>query len=394
MSKLLFVTSRNILETSGEMRLIKNRAKVIEEKYNLKSDFIALRVSKKIQRAESITENGLLKVFSFNGKNYFDYLKKQKECFQYILNLIKSNDYKVVVVSGFLVLDSVKIIKTAFPNLPVIIDVHGAIEELIEFRFKNMFKQIKRSFNYKFLKRQEKKNFKYGDVFFIVSNKLKDYLIKEYKVGDKEFIIAPCSVNQKEIDEDKYIENRSFYRAKYNIGDNEKLLIYSGGTSPWQCINETIKIYRNIRSKIGSSIRLLILTPNIDYIKSLSLESEILVDSLAFSEVTKVLCAGDFGMLIRQNKITNNVAYPNKFLEYVSSGLSVITTPYISDVAKQTNDFNVGFIINGEEEVSNKLIEYIENYDCGDINWQNRKNLLDKVSFYTTLDNISFFKKS
>ena len=49
MKKILFVTSRNIISTCGELRLIKNRANVLKEEYGYTTDYIAYRVRKKVQ---------------------------------------------------------------------------------------------------------------------------------------------------------------------------------------------------------------------------------------------------------------------------------------------------------------------------------------------------------
>ena len=40
---LLFVSSRNIYNSTGELRLVKTRANVLKEKFNISSDFICIR---------------------------------------------------------------------------------------------------------------------------------------------------------------------------------------------------------------------------------------------------------------------------------------------------------------------------------------------------------------
>ncbi len=47
MKKILFITSRNIISTCGELRLIKNRANVLKEAYGYTTDFIAYRITVK-----------------------------------------------------------------------------------------------------------------------------------------------------------------------------------------------------------------------------------------------------------------------------------------------------------------------------------------------------------
>jgi hypothetical protein len=40
----------------------------------------------------------------------------------------------------------------------------------------------------------------------------------------------------------------------------------------------------------------------------------------------------DFGFLLREHNLTNQVAFPNKYVEYVAAGLDVITNGSIDDV--------------------------------------------------------------
>jgi len=53
------------------------------------------------------------------------------------------------------------------------------------------------------------------------------------------------------------------------------------------------------------------------------------------------------------------VAFPNKFLEYVQSGMSIFTTPNVYEIAEQIKKYDLGVLYNMSGDIS-KLISYID----------------------------------
>ena len=48
------------------------------------------------------------------------------------------------------------------------------------------------------------------------------------------------------------------------------------------------------------------------------------VTCLEYEEMLEALCAFDFGFLLRNDSITNFVAFPNKYSEYINARLSIV----------------------------------------------------------------------
>ena len=73
MKKILFLTNRNILTTSGEMRLVKNRAESLYNDYNVASDFIVVQKKERIfsKQREYINAGGNLYSIELSIKNLF-----------------------------------------------------------------------------------------------------------------------------------------------------------------------------------------------------------------------------------------------------------------------------------------------------------------------------------
>lgn len=333
MGKILFITSRNILSTCGELRLIKNRTKVLKEEYGYKSDFIAYRI-RKGKKNEDI--GGELKLY----KNPFD----RKKLVVTVKKLISSREYSCVILSRCDVYFLIPIIKKIDKNCKAILDIHGTIEEFVEFKYGDIKEKLIFGLYYKYSKYVEKKYLSLADGLLAVSHPLAESYQKLSKHKKLKSFIVPCAITVS-LSYEEYLNYRNKNRDRYGLADTDKVFIYSGGDSPWQCVDETVNLFQRIRKKMGSSYKLLLFSGSKDLLRQYANKDGVIVDSLVPDKVTEILCAGDFGVMLRGNYVTNNVAFPNKFLEYIVSGLRVISTPYVYDVEAYIEKYNVGEIL-------------------------------------------------
>lgn len=386
-SRILFVTNRNIITTCGELRLIKNRAEALYSIYNIPTDFIALAKSERINSVnkEKISAGGDLYVIKQDVKNLKTIFSANKELKSEIAKRIGNNYYSAIVFSGSGMPSFAKYVKRINPRIKVFADVHGASEDIIELVRGLSFSR--RLFNwviYKFDKWGLKCSRKYVDGYFVVTEALKDYVIANFKTKtDVDFFIAPCAtINIDELYFEKYSDYRRAFRNKYGFNDSTKVFVYSGGVSSWQCVDETISLFKKIKNELENS-KLLIFSHNKEAITRIAgNDPDITVDSYTPEELTKALCAGDFAFLLRTDCITNNVAFPNKFLEYVQSKMKIIATPFIYEVAKQIEENDLGFLYKMDFEIL-ALIRFLKESN------QNSDEVVKKVlelnSFATKL---------
>lgn len=361
-NKVLFVTNRNVLTTSGELRLIKNRAEALYNLYNISTDFIVLAQKERISspKREEIKAGGVFKLYPFNLKDIISNIQQYRKMKNELLEMVATGNYGAVVLSGSGLLFLTKEIKNK-GKIKVLIDIHGALEENKE--FKRVGKKLK-NYVVNFLSWLEI-NFgnsfvREADGFFVVTESLKEDIKRNYTIKQKtKFFKVPCALNSKNMDGETYNSNRNLYRKKYKISNNEIVFIYSGGTSQWQCVEETINLYKRIADNISSNSRLLIFSHDIDKVRTITKkDNRIILDSYNKEELEKALCAGDYAFLLRQNCITNKVAFPNKYLEYIHGFLKIITTPYIDEVAKQVTHYKVGCLYNMDSNIE-IVINYI-----------------------------------
>jgi hypothetical protein len=116
---------------------------------------------------------------------------------------------------------------------------------------------------------------------------------------------------------------------------------------------------KNIRGK------LLFLTGKSEDIIKLQKDfpGRILWRNVSVKQVPEYLIAGDYGLLIREETVTNNVASPVKFAEYLACGLQVIISKNLGDYShfvKQNrcghmvDEFNVATRTNLNERLRNR----------------------------------------
>lgn len=375
MGKILFITSRNILSTCGELRLIKNRAEILKEEYGYTSDFIAYRISKK-KKNEDVGEK--LKLY----KNPID---RRRLVFT-VKKLVSSGRYSCVILSGDDVYFLLPVIKEVHNKCKIILDVHGSIEELVEFRHRNIKEKLIFRPYYKYAKYVEKKYVSLADGILAVSYPLAESYQELSKQRKLKKFIVPCAITVS-LSYEEYLNYRKKNRDRYGLADTDKVFIYSGGASPWQCVDETVDLFQKIRQKMGTGYKFLLFSGSKELLEKYTNEDGVIIDSLAPDKVAEILCAGDFGIMLRGDYVTNNVAFPNKFLEYIASGLRVISTPYVYDVGKFIRKYDVGEILElpiREEDIRRICEISTQEYDMKK-HFNRRDQLIKECSFEETL---------
>ncbi|MPM05874.1 hypothetical protein SDC9_52169 [bioreactor metagenome] len=380
MKKILFITNRNIIETCGELRLIKNRANALYEFYNISTDFVVCRKETNSSIIEAINKNFSITPFFFSYYKPWTILTSWIKTQKYILEALSSKQYSCVIFSGFIPTRVISVTVNTFPFLYYIYDHHGTIRELIEFNNKSFLEKILRRVAYYLISGNIGRSVRKVDGFFVVSKALKKNLVFEYNITDKQFFLVPCANSNQKIVINEQIEYREFYRHKYNIKNDEVLFVYSGGVSPWQCLDISIELFRKIKQINGwENSKFLILSGSTEKVRNIiGKEKGFILDSFLPTEIDKVLCSGDIAFLLRENFVTNNVAYPNKFLEYVRSGMYIIATEYIYDVAEKIKQNNFGYIL---ENNINKLMSAISKRPAYGQDFEKREKLLHEEGF-------------
>jgi hypothetical protein len=189
----------------------------------------------------------------------------------------------------------------------------------------------------------EKEAIQKSDFRLAVSNALVEHWQKEYNYKTNEHVVVPCTLNETEFDLDaQEITNA---RGKHGFAPTDVVYIYSGSIAGWQSV-EMMDTYCSRVLAANENAHFIFLskfdiTKFDAFGKFSNRMKQFWVDP---DDVRELLLCGDYGVMIRECTITNKVASPTKFAEYLLAGLKVITTPDLGDYSAMVAEEHVGVI--------------------------------------------------
>lgn len=293
----------------------------------------------------------------------------------YKLDDIKSGDNVVVI-------DSKVFCKLYFSNknIKLITWFQGIMPEEIGFTHKGIQRLIRQVF-WTFLERVALSKSK---MIFFVSEAMLEHYQKKYSYRKNNYIIMPCF--NKDLNETSFLCENKYTTPTF---------VYAGSLSKWQCLNETIDIFLELKKYIEDA-KLTILTSEIDNAEKL-IHSKGLVNTevkfVPLEDLDNELKKYKYGFLIREDCQVNNVATPTKLNTYIANGVIPIYSTVVKDFNKQfkdikyivpvSNNNDVSLISNDIRKFNDKIIhvdEIINDYKKIFGKYYNTQYYLDEIS--------------
>jgi glycosyltransferase involved in cell wall biosynthesis len=185
-----------------------------------------------------------------------------------------------------------------------------------------------------------------SDFRMAVSNKLVDLWKDKYSYYENMHAVIPCTLNS--LFESTTINNEIIYKRRKELGyiKEDIVFVYSGSLAGWQSINLMIELIKTVLQK-STSHKILFLSDLSQEIKFLHIEFPNQVQCLKLNpiDLPHYLIACDYGILIREKSVTNQVASPVKFAEYLACGLPVIISNELGDYSEFVKLNECGFIL-------------------------------------------------
>lgn len=164
--------------------------------------------------------------------------------------------------------------------------------------------------------------FSYLNIY--VSERMRQYYSDRYRSisVDKNYFIMPCFNRNLNL-------NVFDFPSKYN----NPSFVYAGGLDKWQCIEKTLKLYKEIEDKYPKA-SITLLTKQSKEASQLLEKFSIKNGTIKFvklEDLDNELSQYKYGFLIRENHIVNNVSTPTKMNSYLANGIIPIYTNVIDD---------------------------------------------------------------
>lgn len=186
-----------------------------------------------------------------------------------------------------------------------------------------------------------------ANYFISVSQKLIEYWESklEKPISNEKYSIIPCTLTsqQNSIDNDV-------------VSKNVKV-VYAGGTGAWQSFGKVVGLLDELMDKQKDLEVLFLTKENADLTKLIEkYPNRCQRKWVAHNQVYQELSSCDYGILLRDDMVTNKVASPVKFAEYLNAGLKVLISPNIGDFSRFSIQYNCGLIIEDELPLLSKVL--------------------------------------
>ena len=185
-----------------------------------------------------------------------------------------------------------------------------------------------------------------------VSTKLVEYWKKRFGYNDSEYVVIPCTLNSDFKGDLPSVEEIKKNREDAGFHADDLILVYSGSVSGWQSFG-ILHGFLSPFLKENKNHKILFMSGEDVNIKKLINEfpEQVKCKWVEHKDVQKILSMCDFGILIREKSVTNQVAAPTKFAEYLSAGLKVLISEEIGDYSDFVNEKKCGQAVKEEEKI-------------------------------------------
>ncbi|GAA0708784.1 hypothetical protein GCM10008904_19120 [Paraclostridium ghonii] len=364
MNKILIITNADMSLQSGNVILINRRAHELFKKFGISTTCIVL--------------NKYCKKSINHGVEGIEYIVSDKKNLNKYVETYISEKIIFYGTMSYLYVNRVKkILRKLNYKAEILLDIQGALEEIIE--YEKGFNLIKNYFKYFLKKEIMKKAINSVDGAFVVTDELGSYCKNFLKLKNKnKFKVykVRCCINNVLSSEEK-IEYRKEIRDYWNIDDDTIVMAFSGYRMSWQNIDKIMNLFKQFDKKIEKVFFAFFCNIDDEFelkVKESFPKGNYELKFLSFDEYFKYLCACDVGFLIRDYNITNEVAFPNKFSDYLNAGLILAMNKALKEPLRVIDEYNLKYI----DTDSN-----IE--DCSNIMANRHKNILD---YYKTTEKI------
>lgn len=229
------------------------------------------------------------------------------------------------------------------PKQDIMIWFQGVVPEEAMHQFEKSSSKYVRKYFWECLERLA---LRYAKQVFFVSKTMLEHYRKKYGYMRDNYFVMPC-FNQ-------ILDLSCFTAEKY-----ESLsFVYAGSLSRWQCIDETLLLYKHIK-KIFPQATLILLTKEQESARKICEKYDVSADIefIPKNELQNKLRDYKYGFIVRDDIIVNNVATPTKMNSYMAAGIIPVYSDVIGDFKSIFSDLTYTVPFHSIQECLDKIID-------------------------------------
>jgi glycosyltransferase involved in cell wall biosynthesis len=181
-----------------------------------------------------------------------------------------------------------------------------------------------------------------ADLRIAVSEALVQHWRDRFGYVGGDHMVIPCTLGH---DLERPHGASNDLRAQLGWSPDDLVLVYSGSTVGWQSLQLQTRMLADMLATDERS-RVLFLSQDDPHIRLLEerFPGRVARRWVPHTQVHEALSACDVGLLVREPSVTNRVASPTKFAEYLSAGLKVLVSEGLGDLAPLVRDEKLGWV--------------------------------------------------
>jgi len=191
-----------------------------------------------------------------------------------------------------------------------------------------------------------------SDKNILVSDEMQKHLEKKHKKRYKNSIVVPC-----------------VSEFSYDGSPKEKdSFVYIGGMSAWQRIDLMLQMFNQImKFKPHAHLYIATLEKEIatqyinEHLDKAYHDNVKLLSICDRSQIAHFLSTKEYGFLIREDSVVNQVSSPIKLAEYLSCGVNVIMSAAVKSYAPLIETNHAGISIDLDNAITDRLLEFSPN---------------------------------
>ncbi|MBS1547900.1 MAG: hypothetical protein JSU02_11115 [Bacteroidetes bacterium] len=188
----------------------------------------------------------------------------------------------------------------------------------------------------------EKEAVLHADVRLAVSHALVQHWAERYGYSGHNHVVIPCTLGK---DHTAPLADAAAARGRLGFMPQDVVLAYAGSVAGWQSFDLLEGLLQHALEE-QLRLKVLFLSPpdaGIDRLAAV-FPGRVVRRWETAAMVPHVLQACDAALLVREETLTNRVASPTKFAEYLASGLPVVISAHIGDFSALVQTHRLGHL--------------------------------------------------